>query len=240
MNRSKAISKGIANLCRRKSLSDYLMDEYQAWRKWRAPLRKVLSQAAFAEWIGVPYTTLQAWIDGEQFPTARDQYCLSQRLGSGIWRVSGAEHPDRDTYDYFGFETMMMRLSDDERKKTLADMDAYIAKHNPTGRVYVTLPEDVNECADWDLDVVYSGYPSAVELERVRLFGFIYNLLAASALFFFQDYIQRAFMWAYEQNFFVRLLFVIPFVLGTLLGPVFVVFIMYAYQTWWEREKKRR
>ncbi len=236
MNRS-AISKGIANLWRRKSLPDYLQDEYQSWRKWRAPLRKVLSQAAFAEWIGVPYTTLQAWIDGEQLPTSRDQYYLSQRLGSGIWRVSGAKHPDRDTHEWLEFTRWVYRLPDDEYEKLLAEMKASVAKNNPTG---INYRDPLPECADWALRIVFSGYPSAVELERVRLFGFIYNLLAASALFFFQDYIQRAFMWAYEQSFFARFLFVSFLALGVLGGPFYLFLMMDAEQTWWEREKKRR
>ena len=182
-------------------------------------------------------------MDGKQFPTSIDQLYLAQRLGSGIWRVSGATRPDRNLRDYFKWQQMLRSLSDVGREKLWEAMENELEQQQQeeTAIGAVAEEDDLPEAADWDLDLVYSGYPSAVELERAKLFPLIYAacfwvvLIAMERASILERILDRA-----HTPFWMRFLglWLILIAFGGV--PFSMWKSVKAHKTWREREEKRQ
>ena len=190
----------------------------------------------------MPSHTLRCWMDGKQFPTSIDQFYLAQRLGSGIWRVSGTTRPDRNVQDCLKWRQRLRSLSDVGREKLWEAMENELEQQQQEEAVRgaVTKKEvELPDAADWDLDLVYSGYPSAVELEKAKLFPLIYGACFMIGLMVLQRIPTIEQIFDQTSPYWLKFLVMWLLLMAFATVPLSMLRMIKAMKTWWEREEKR-
>lgn len=86
-------------------ISELLSFSYVAFTEWELSTKtRIPSQNDFAQWIGIPNTSLSVWINKVRTPTGKSIHVLAEKLGP-------------DVYDALGQPRMM---PNDKRLKKLA------------------------------------------------------------------------------------------------------------------------
>ena len=75
------------------NVSDYLHHEFLRWEAEQGERKTV---TAFAEYLGVPQTSLSSWMNRGSTPGGRSLVNLAARLGPGIYEVMGLPKPAVD------------------------------------------------------------------------------------------------------------------------------------------------